>query len=108
MKKEFRIKKNEEFQEIIAHRKYRTSKNFIVYTKNKKEEYARIGISVPKKTGNAVMRNKIKRQVREIIRPLYDEDMNKDMILIVKKTYLHATFQENKKDLENLLKQVKM
>lgn len=108
MKKQFRIKKSEEFQEIITHRKFKSSKNFVIYTKTKREDYARIGISVPKKTGNAVTRNKIKRQVREIMRPKYKETFEKDMIIIVKKAYLHVSFEENKKDLENLLKQVKM
>lgn len=108
MKKKYRIKRNEDFQAILHNRKFRGSKNFVVYTKDKEETYQRIGISVPKKTGNAVTRNKIKRQVKEIIRPLDLKNKNKDLIIMVKRTYLKASFEENRKDLENLLKQVKM
>ena len=104
MKKEYRIKKSEEFQEIIRHRKFKNSKSYVIYTKDKKETHARIGISVPKKIGNAVTRNKIKRQIREMIRPIYKESLSKDTILIVKKPYLKQDFEENKKELEKLLK----
>ncbi|NLW15495.1 MAG: ribonuclease P protein component [Erysipelothrix sp.] len=108
MKKKYRIRSNEEFQEIIAHRKFATSKNFVIYTKDKKEEYARFGIAVPKKVANAVMRNKIKRQVKSFIQAVYKEDMKKDVILIVKKPYLDASYQDNEKDLEKLIKKVKI
>ncbi len=108
MKKIYRIKRNEDFQSILGNKKFRGSKSFVVYTKDKQEAHARIGIAVPKKTGNAVVRNKVKRQIREIIRPLELKNKNKDLIIMAKRTYLNASFEENRKDLENLLKQVKM
>ncbi len=108
MKKKYRIKRNEDFQSILSLRKFRGSKSFVVYTKDKTEDYARVGVSVPKKIGNAVTRNKIKRQVREIIRPLEIKNSEQDMIIMVKRTYLNSSFQENRKDLEKLLKQVKI
>lgn len=108
MQKKYRIKKSEEFQEIITHKEYLSAKSFVIYTKNKRESYARVGISVPKKIGNAVTRNKAKRQIREMIRPLYKENWSKDIIIIVKKPYLLRTFQENRNNLENILKQVKI
>lgn len=108
MKKKFRIKRSDEFQEIINHRKFMRSKSFVIYTKIKKEEHARIGISVPKKIGNAVVRNKTKRQIREMIRNHEIFEGNLDVILIVKANYLRDTYEDNQKDLEKLLKQVKI
>lgn len=108
MKKKYRIEKSDEFQAIIKHRKFINAKNYVIYTKDKEETHARIGIAVSKKIGNAVTRNKIKRQIREMIRPIYKESFSKDFIIIVKKPYLTQGFAENKKDLEILLKKVKI
>ena len=66
MKKEYRIKKNEEFQKIIRQKKSIVHSKFVIYFR-KNDEHLRIGISVSKKLGNAVVRNKIKRQIRMMI-----------------------------------------
>ena len=107
MNKRFRIKKNEEFSRIISYRHSKAGRVFIVYYNDRKEEQARVGISVSKKLGNAVERNKIKRQVREMARALLDfESCRYDLIIIVRNAYLQQSFQENKNDLEKMLKQV--
>lgn len=108
MKKKYRIKRNEEFQEIIGRKQFKTSQSFVLYFKNKKEEKPRIGLSVSKKLGNAVERNKIKRQVRMMIQECSDFSGEKDAILIIRKPYLNNNYQDNKKDLETLLKKVKI
>ena len=58
-----------------------------------------------KKLGNAEERNRIKRQVREMVRSLIDfETCPKDLIIIVRKPYVNRAFSENKNDLEIALK----
>ena len=107
MNKRLRIKKNEEFSEIISYRHSKAGKTFIVYYEDRKKENARVGISVSKKLGNAVVRNRIKRQVREVLRALMDFDSYaRDLVVIVRKPYLEQSFSENKNDLEKMLKQV--
>ena len=102
MKKKYRVKKAGEFQTIIEHRKFVSCPSFVLYVKARKEEHSRIGISVGKKLGNAVVRNKTKRQVRM----MFDE--NFDGILIVRKKFLEQSYSDNKKDLESLIKKVKI
>ncbi len=108
MKKENRVKSTREFDEILRHRKSVGSDSYVIYTKTKKEPHARVGISVPKKLGNAVFTNKTKRQIRTMLRPLRLQDSKVDHIIIVRKKYLGRSFQDNQKDLEKLLKQVKI
>lgn len=105
MIKKYRIKKNEEFSKIVAYKKSIASDCFVVYCKPKNENYSRIGISVSKKLGNAVIRNKIKRQIRMMIADFYDFDnSDKDFIIIARKKYLDKSFKDNMCDLEKLIK----
>lgn len=105
MKKEYRIRKNEEFARIISKKHSKSSACFVAYYDNKALEHARVGISVSKKMGGAVERNKIKRQIREMAYELVDfENGQIDIVIIVKKPYLDRSFLQNKLDLEKLLK----
>ncbi len=105
MKKEFRIKKNEEFSRIIGQRHSYASANFVIYFSDKRENNVRVGISVSKKLGNAVQRNKIKRQIREMAYSIIDFDNdNKDIVIIARTSYLKNTYQDNLSDLEKLIK----
>ena len=99
MKREDRIRKNEEFSQIIDRHRSLASDSFVVYYAPRKEDHARAGISVSKK------RNRIKRQVREMIKGSVDfESCPLDLIVIVRKGYLSKAFKENKNNLENIIK----
>ena len=109
MKKAYRIRKNEEFASLISKRSTRSSQGYVIYFDARKEDNARVGISVSKKLGNAVMRNKIKRQVRQMIGQVINlDEAIYDYIIIVRKPYLDRPFIENKKDLEKTLKACKI
>lgn len=100
MKKKCRVCKNYEFSSIIQKRKYIKTSAFVFYYQPKKEEHARVGISIGKKLGNAVARNKVKRQIRGMIDALYTFDEAYDTILIVRPVYQKQTFEQNFKELE--------
>ena len=105
MKKKYRIKKNEEFSEIINLKHSKADGSFVLYFNTSKLDYSRVGISVSRKLGNAVERNKIKRQVREMIKDIIDFDnFGLDLIIIVRKGYLNKNYIENKNDLEIVIK----
>ena len=46
--------------------------NFIIYGRKRRRRTARVGITVSKKVGNAVVRNRVKRLVRETFRVAKD------------------------------------
>lgn len=95
MKKAFRVCKNYEFSSIIQNRQFVKSSSFVLYFRKRKEEHARIGISVGKKLGNAVCRNKVKRQVRMIVDTVFTFEEPYDLIIIVRPNYKDKSFSEN-------------
>jgi ribonuclease P protein component len=106
MRKELRVKSNEDFQKIITCGKCKTSRSFVMYYYPAEQEHDRIGISVGKKIGNAVIRNKVKRQVRMMIQQLCSFKTGYDYIFIVRAKYLQSDYQNNKKDLSRLYNSV--
>lgn len=102
MKKELRVKRNEDFQKIIQARKSVACKEFVLYSLKNECEHMRIGFSVSKKLGNAVTRNRIKRQVREMAREVFDSNQTYDYVLIVRVAYLENDFQTNIEALKQL------
>ena len=62
------LKKNYEFAKVFNKGKYYVGRCIIVYVLPNKLPSNRIGISVSKKAGNAVIRNKKKRLIRESYR----------------------------------------
>lgn len=108
MKKEFRVKSPIEFQSLMTKRKFKNSKTFTVYFQPKKGEHGRYGITAPKKIGNAVVRNKIRRQVRMMLIEIDCFNLGFDAVILVRKPFLTQTYEENRLDLEKLLKTVKI
>ena len=108
MKKEFRIKRNEEFQEIIEKRIRVSSAVFVVYYRTNEQKHLRIGISVGKKLGNAVERNLVKRQLRAMIRENLNFSCPYDLIIIVRPDFRKQSFDANRKDLLHLIKKIKI
>ncbi|MBR4617883.1 MAG: ribonuclease P protein component [Bacilli bacterium] len=104
MKKKNIVKTKEEFNNIINTGFCNKNKYFVVYSKENKKEYDCFGISVGKKIGNAVTRNKYKRKIRNII-DIYRKDYvnSKDYIIILRSNALSITFEEMKENLIILL-----
>lgn len=108
MKKRNVIKKYQEYQEILDLRKYRRNYLFTIYYRDSEFNYTRIGLLVGKRNGNAVTRNKIKRQVRAMIDEIINKDYLKslDLIVVISKNYDIHEFNKNKEQLTNLFKDI--
>ncbi|WP_294581910.1 ribonuclease P protein component [uncultured Thomasclavelia sp.] len=106
MKKEYRVKKNEDFSLIIKDKQSLANRSFIIYYRKNDLEHARVGISVSKKLGKAVVRNKIKRQVRMMLQQTIDFDKCYDYIVIIRNKYLDLDFNSNLNELQYLYKKI--
>ncbi len=104
MKKKNIVKHKYDFDRIIKKRNSKKNDSFIIYYEPNNLPYARFGISVGKKLGNAVYRNRKKRQIRSIIDNLEkDYIKRKDYIIILREKGKYLEYQELNLKLKSLL-----
>lgn len=109
VKKQYRIKKEKDIAQMFKHGKSCANRHFIIYRLNKKQAHFRLGLSVSKKLGNAVVRNKVKRYIREVFNQLEDNILNEyDIMIIARKGVEKYDFVHFKKSLKHGLKLAKL
>ena len=64
MKKLYVVKKQQDFDRIIKKGQIKKNNSYVIYYDKNELPYDRFGISVGKRIGNAVNRNKYKRKLR--------------------------------------------
>ena len=106
MKKIYSLKKNEDFQNIIKSKQSVGCSTLVIYYFKNELDYTRVGISAGKKIGNAVIRNRTKRQVRALLDSLINYDKSMDLIVIVRNKFLEQNYENNLRDLKYLLEKI--
>ena len=104
MRKLYIVKTTRQFEDIIKTGICRKNKYFVLHEKSNDLKYDRFGISVSKKLGNAVFRNKYKRIIRSILdnyKKLYIN--NKYYIIILRKEAIDCDYELLKKKLFSLI-----
>lgn len=109
MKKSYRIKKEMEFHTIMKQKNSYANRNFVVYIATQEDimtpKHFRVGLSVGKKVGNAVMRNRVKRQIRESLFQMKDQiDPTKKLIVIARPNVTTLTTAEVASNLKHVFK----
>ena len=105
MNKDKIIKKSKDFTKIISSKSVVKNKYFSIYYQ--KSDNKLYGITIPKKIGKAHIRNKIKRQIKNII--VTNEiniQNNCNYVIIIKEAILELNYQSMKNELLNLFKKV--
>ena len=106
MKKKNIIKEKKDFDKIFKLRNQFNSKYTYIYISDNLFNYQRFGICVSKKIGNAVLRNKIKRQIKDIIDKSKLQFMPKDYIIVVKKSICTTKYLEIQNDIVNAFNKI--
>lgn len=99
------IKKNYEFRYFFKKGKYFSGNLLEIFVFKNNDVSNKLGIVVSKKVGGSVIRNRIKRFIREAYKETEDRIVTKNNILIVWKksvSFENANFFDIKKDLINL------
>lgn len=92
------VKKNKEIQEIYRGGRSYVTRYFILYLFRTPDMPIRVAVAAGKKLGNAVVRNRVKRRLREIFRLNQTHLTGSGQVLIVgRKPILDASYSEIEK-----------
>ena len=109
-RKENRLRKPVEFQRVYAYRKAASDDVLLVYGFPNDLGRMRLGISVSRKIGNAVIRNRWKRLIREAFRLHIltgDPVRGLDLIVIPQKGIPPVSFEKLRKSLQRNVNRLK-
>ena len=98
-----KLSKTSEFKRVFSEGIRIEGKNLIIFILKNDYDFNRPGIIVKKETGKAVVRNKIKRWLKEAFRPINKKlSPGYDIIVLAKNNIRKPDYFEIYQDLENL------
>ena len=106
MEKNIRLRKKKDFALVFKYGKAVANHQFVLYVRNAPEtERFRFGVSVSKKIGSAVVRNRIRRRVKEIVRQMEPViKPNVDIVCIIRKPAVDLDHEALKKSINHVFK----
>ena len=101
------IKQNYEFRRLYSKGKSCANAYLVVYCRKNRAGRSRIGYTVSNKVGHAVVRNRVRRRIREIFR-LSQGKMKQgyDCIVVARTRAAHADYWELKRAFEKTCKKL--
>lgn len=110
MHRSHRLRKNEHFQAVFQRGTSAANKQFVLYSARQEGQAAfRAGISVSKKIGNAVIRNRVKRLIREAVARLEDViPKGVDLVIIARPGVESMSLETIEQSLLHVMKRAKV
>ncbi|WP_059105093.1 ribonuclease P protein component [Shouchella shacheensis] len=110
MKKDQRVKKSQEFSKVFKEGTSFANRQFVLYVLAKEgQEQWRVGLSVSKRVGNAVVRNRVKRLVREVFQSATDElRPGCDYVVIARVPAKDLSYSEVRRSLFHVMRKAKV
>ena len=108
-RKKFRIKKIKEFNYMFRNGKRQNGNCITLIVTKSYKSYTRYGISISSKIGNAVTRNKVKRQIRASVHDITKKGLKidkKNIIIVARSGIENMSYQEIYRTMETLLVKV--
>jgi ribonuclease P protein component len=104
LKKYERLQRRKDFELAFRNGSRRQTKNFTIILRPNGLEFSRLGVTVGKKVGNAVKRNRVKRYLREFFR-LHKHKLppSHDVVIIAKREAATLAYQDVREELAAVL-----
>ena len=102
MERCYRLQKNRAFQYVYRKGHSAACRNLVLLAAPGRE--LKVGFSVSKKVGNAVVRNKVRRRLRECFRPLMGDVKTGLYVVVARPSAAEAAFDTLQKDVRYLLR----
>lgn len=105
LKKTYRLRKNKDFKRVYEGKFSIPAGTLVLYVlKTERAGAPRIGISVSKRVGNSVLRNRVRRRLREAVRPyIGDLPEGTDLVIVGRIRIAEASFSQIQKDLHRVI-----
>lgn len=105
LKRCYSLKRNKNFRRVYRKGKSTSTALLVLVYTRAREKKLHVGLSVSKKIGNSVMRNRVKRRLRESFTPLIPcLKSGYDIIFIAREPVVQAKFTDIEKAMRKLLR----
>ena len=104
-----RLKKHWEFQRVYKSGKKHWDRYFVIYIYTTQLGQTRLGITVSKKVGKSVQRNRVKRLIREVFRLLRSDLLpSYDIVVVGRQAACELTASQVEESLYKLFRKAKI
>ena len=101
-----RLRHREEFSSVYAQRTRAGDRHLLIYAKPNERDVTRFGLSVSRKQGNAVIRGRLKRLIREAFRTIQHELPKGLDLIIIPSNPDEASFEIYCRSIKKLVNQL--
>jgi len=109
VKRKFRLTSATDFKRVRRFGKSYAHPLIVLIIQPGELTFSRFGVSAGRSVGNAVRRNRAKRQIREIIRPLIPEIQSGwDIVILARSAIAQANYQEIDTAINELLRRANL
>ena len=93
------LKRNSDFRRLYAKGKSAASSRLVLYCRRREGERSRLGITVSTRIGKAVVRNRVRRRIREIYRTNEQKLLpGTDLVVVARSRAVSSTYWELEAD----------
>lgn len=109
MQSSYRLKANKDFRRVFQRGRSVATGKLVLYWFDNRSSAFRVGFSISKKVGNAVIRNRLKRRLRACFQRLIPDlvEVHHDFVIVCRKGCADATFEQLEGDVMKLLRRAK-
>lgn len=110
MQSEYRLKENRDFRRVFRRGKSFATPRLVLYYCDNRQASFRVGFSISKKVGNAVVRNRVKRCLRACFQAFIADLAQRriDIVIVCRKEASAANYHELCNDVLKLLHKAKI
>lgn len=109
MKEAMRLKKNTDFKKVYAKGSSLANRYLVLFMLKNGKSYNQVGFSASKKVGKSVVRNRVRRLMKESFRMVAEKlELGYDLVFIARVNSKNASYIEIEKAMVHLLKKSKL
>ncbi len=106
LKHQYRLTSSRDYRDVYRKEKKAVGTCMVAYCAPNRQEFSRFGFTVSRKIGNAVVRNRVKRRMREVTRIHLDHlTGGMDVVLIARSAIVRVPFGRLEREFLSLMKE---